>query len=66
MLAKKSRTGAVARCTLGLAAFVPMTGQAQTIAHGYAQARPRMAGKACLDVMELLSPDPPCGFRCAH
>jgi protein-L-isoaspartate(D-aspartate) O-methyltransferase len=33
VLAEKSETGAVTRCTLGLAAFVPMTGQAQTIAH---------------------------------
>ena len=33
VLATKSSTGAVTRCTLGLAAFVPMTGQAQSNSH---------------------------------
>lgn len=33
VLAEKSETGALSRCTLGLAAFVPMTGHAQSIAH---------------------------------
>ena len=33
VLASKSETGAVTRCTLGLAAFVPMTGQVQSTAH---------------------------------
>ncbi len=33
VLATKSKTGSVTRCTLGLEAFVPMTGQAQSTAH---------------------------------
>lgn len=33
VLAAKSETGVVTRCTLGLAAFVPMTGQAQSTDH---------------------------------
>lgn len=33
VLAAKSETGVVTRCTLGLAAFVPMTGLAQSTAH---------------------------------
>ena len=33
VLVRKSATGAVTRCSLGLAAFVPMTGYAQTTAH---------------------------------
>jgi protein-L-isoaspartate(D-aspartate) O-methyltransferase len=35
VLAVKSQTGAVTRCTLGLAAFVPMTGQAQITDHRF-------------------------------
>lgn len=33
VLATRSETGALTRCTLGLAAFVPMTGRAQITAH---------------------------------
>ena len=33
VLAAKSESGIVTRCTLGLAAFVPLTGQAQSTAH---------------------------------
>lgn len=35
VLATKSESGALTRCTLGLAAFVPMTGQAQTSGHAF-------------------------------
>jgi len=37
VLATKSETGAVTRCRLGLAAFVPMTGQAQSTTHASAK-----------------------------
>ena len=43
VLAVKTETGAVTRCTLGLAAFVPMTGRAQSIAHGSARSEPSNA-----------------------
>ena len=43
VLAAKSQAGVITRCTLGLAAFVPMTGQAQSAAHVSA---PRKASTA--------------------
>lgn len=44
VLAAKSETGVVTRCTLGLAAFVPMTGQAQSTARAASQASMVMKG----------------------